>query len=712
MPERRPNQEGPGGNGGDGVYEDIEKPGDDEESIGGSIIWLLIYAAIPYLDLEYLGLLARIPVLGIPFRWLPEVRPIYVTKLNAGQLATLAIFVLPIPYLNDTEWLKLAAIFLSFLERFDPMPSKKQYRQWKEKGGMDVDAGAAVGKALSPTKGKIFALAIIAVIGFLFFSGYGIILGKSAALSFTGINFQDEIHTVNSAINDFTCMLSATCLRQQRLNQSVRPGAEDVGETFKLKISELTVNNGEKIDIRSYGPNKTIPIYFQIQNPEYYDRNQGYKGIDAYGVKYRMRVLGPAATSYCNTTWTPIAGSTGQRGELPSGGLAIMRGSRQNLANMTMANCNLMQPSLGISRNLEVQMKYNFSSQSWVQIQAMSWKQMDSLGKLPDPKKSKTLNTPVESYINIGSPITYEVVDGERTRRIVRARVGFSTDKANVKYRIQPGEVKIHDLSGALEPAWKLEGFEGARCDLKKINDNTYKLNGTLQERIKDIQYKQDEWFTMNSPPPISFCTMALENPQSISPSGETLTLSVEVNYTVVLQDFTKRFSVWNTNCENRNCPMLLANQSIGEERNFRSTCDSLWRIDARDGCVVRKGGERWVNANILNNRNLDKIVEDGETGFVATNLIPKLDDTKSQVHYPQTITASGKTIGRSNWGAIGLTSEEVSMLKKQGGGIGYTGEADVEYAPISSSTCGSDSWVSDWEDRNGFEDTLFLACP
>lgn len=412
------------------------------------------------------------------------------------------------------------------------------------------------------------------------------------------VNLESEMRVIEQAGARVGCVLEGpACLRQWRLNNTVRPGSEDVGEKYRLSIDQFSAGGAGNLDVAYKQRGYNVPISFLVSNTRH-----GLKGIPANDVQYRIRIVDAdrsGRNAYCTTGsnngdgWKEVSPDFGQQGEILPG--TSFSPLVQNLDGLTLDECEMLQPAAGETRTGKLEVKYDYSSQSTLYFDAMSREHMRSEGINPGFKKSETADTPVETYINVNSPVLFSERDGERTAIPFRARVGTGTDQLDIEYRIRPDDFTVIDSS---------KTTSGDSCrGLTNVGNNRYELSDRAKERINN-RYENGEWFDGATSPSPARCTFRLEEEElgSISQTGETLTMRADANYTIIIQQTTDPFEVVNTRCTSINCPVLFwlepgefENIMSGIERtdgsgqltqgylNYkRARCDG---IDAGDGC-------------------------------------------------------------------------------------------------------------------------------
>ncbi len=473
---------------------------------------------------------------------------------------------------------------------------------------------------------------------------YGGWIGDEASSAVPHYDFTAERNAIRMAGARVSCALEGpACLREYQMNNTERPGSESVGQSFGLEIENFDVNDGHNLDVSGRGPEDDLRVGFNVYNPV-----RGLKGIDAHGVEYRVTVDNDRTE--CQTEWTSLGGefaqesdidddSSSTRGTILAGDFAQPLGGMEGL---TLGECGLMQPSLGTDSNAELEVRYNYSSQSTLQIQAMSEDYMLEQGMRPDPASSDTADTPVKTFINTRSPIIYRDFDGTRRPDVFPVSIGFETDDLNVGYEVIPEDLVI-DSSTLLSDAENTERWDteasSASCDALELVDeenNIYELaDDELDLLDTDRQYTLDV-----GPSPIE-CDMLIEDPESISPSGETVNLQVDANYTVTLSSRGDSFETERLDCARGdfNCPLIVTEDQEeyideeNDEKMFKSTCDSSWSIDASRGCTVIEGDSEnpWQNPEIMRDGNheafRDGQINNNEQAYRLSNLIDQLED-------------------------------------------------------------------------------------
>lgn len=387
---------------------------------------------------------------------------------------------------------------------------------------------------------------------------YGNWFGSEVANNFLPqVDLTAEMRMVEQAGAKVGCALQGpACLRQWRLNNTARPGSEDVGEKYRLEIQEFSVGGQGGLDIAYKRPEYEVPVNFLLFNTRH-----GLKGIDARDVNWRVRIIDAdreGKKAYCSTGWEEVPQSIGRSEEgtiLPGTSFSPRLSS---LEDLTLKECEFLQPALGHDYTGELDVKYNYSSQSTLYVRAMSRKNMKDEGLTPGFKKSETADTPVETYINVKEPITYvEPEDPDEDSRSIpfTVKVGTSTDRYDVEYRVHPDDFEVIDSSRTDYNSDSCIGLDQG----SKPGENTFGLSSLAQARMNN-RIEPDNtatWFDSAKNPAAARCTFSLNEPETISPTGETLTMRVDANYTVVIEDTSDPFEVRNTMCSQLNCPIL-----------------------------------------------------------------------------------------------------------------------------------------------------------
>ena len=393
---------------------------------------------------------------------------------------------------------------------------------------------------------------------------YGNWFGSEVANNFLPqVDLTAEMRMLEQAGAKVGCALQGpACLRQWRLNNTARPGSEDVGEEYKLKVEQFSMGGQGGVDIAYKRPNYEIPTSFLLLNTRH-----GLKGIDANNVNWRVRI-GDAdrsgKKSYCSTGWQGVEGTVGRDGTIMPGTSFSPR--LNDLEDLTLKKCEMLNPALGHDYTGELDVKYDYSSQSTLYVRAMSRQNMRDEDITPEFKKSETADTPVETFINVKEPITYieesNTPDNQGMRSVpFTVKVGTNTDLYDVNYRVHPDDFTVLDSSRTQTVAEG--GGDGSCIGLSSENadgENAYGLSDRTQNRMDDRIEPDDSstWFYKGNNPTPARCTFELSDPGLISATGETLTMRVDANYTVVIEETSDPFEVKNTMCASGiNCPVL-----------------------------------------------------------------------------------------------------------------------------------------------------------
>lgn len=456
-------------------------------------------------------------------------------------------------------------------------------------------------------------------------AAYGNWMGESAANSEIGVAAtQGNLlppgvsRTVSQAGAKMGCMLKGPqCLRQWRLNNTVRPGSEARGERYELQIEQfgLGVDN---IDVAYKEASYPLPVNFLVSNT----RN-GLKGITARNVSYKISVMDSEDT-YCSTGWESVSSFEGEDRDVVLPGLGVS--PVESLEELNLGDCQLLQPSLGINRVMELQVKYQYSSQATLYVDAMSRQHRREQGIDPSFKKSETADTPVQSYINVQEPITYyETESGDRKVVPFAARFGFETPGFDVRYKVNPDSVQIVDSS--------LTTHTDTCNGLNHTEGDYYTVSENAERRINLRQ--KNSWFNSETSPAPLRCTMKIEQEDvdQISPTGEELVMRIDGNYTIVKEDRMTGFDVRNTLCTRFTCPMVVTQEYADDsEYDLYSKCTSGNSVDARGGCSIRVPNSSEMNWRMPNlaERNEEEVTI--EQGLIARRLDAFLSDAPSQV--------------------------------------------------------------------------------
>lgn len=475
-------------------------------------------------------------------------------------------------------------------------------------------------------------------------SAYANWFGQSASNSavaisiFQGDMFTEEKRALAQAGAKIGCMLKGPqCLRQWRMNNTVRPGSEARGERYELNIVQFGLGKS-KVDVAYKEANYTLPVNFLVSNTRH-----GLKGIKARNVSYKISVLNSEKT-FCTTGWSSISSFDDRSKDYILPGLGVT--PTESLEELNLGNCGLLQPSMGKNVVMELQVKYQYSSQATLYVDAMSRKYRREKGITPSFKKSKTAKTPVQSYINVKQPITfYTTESGERKVVPFAARFGFETPGFNVRYKVNPESVQIVDSSLTTNTS-TCNGLKPAG------QENYYGVSDAAERRINLRQ--QRTWFDADTSPSSLRCTMRIEDEDvgQISPTGEQLVMRIDANYTVVKEDQMTGFDVVNTICTERNCPLLVTQgyaSSAPSEYDLYSKCSTSNSIDARDGCAIRVPESSEMNWRLPNLAEENGTIINIESGMIAKRLenflanapsyVPIGDKKSLKSNYAQTVT-------------------------------------------------------------------------
>ena len=436
---------------------------------------------------------------------------------------------------------------------------------------------------------------------------YGQWAGQEVGGAVPSYDFTGERNALRLAWGRVECALSGPqCLRELQANNSQRPGSESVGTKFGLEIEEFSVNNGYKFDIAGRQKDDNVPISFDVYNPI-----KNFRGIDARGVQYRLTVDG-GETCIANGT-EDLWGKTLGSGLIRAGTFERPTGE---LEDLTLENCGMLQPALGSNKDAELQIKYNYSSQSTLQFEAMSEDYLSQEGLRSEPTQSETANTPVQTYVNVQSPVLFSEENGLREPNVFPVYLGFQTEQYDVGYRINIEDLEMESSSALIDVDTASKNYDkdyGGDCEaLNYEGDGVYTVNmeSSSAQNIKAQQ--ENRWFSRGAGPSPFRCDMIIDPGESntgpvstITPTGETLTMRADANYSVRLSSQSENFEVLNNRCTagNFNCPLIVTEEEA-QGSTLRNTCDSDWRIDAAGGCTIVENRDDWGNPEAYNDEN------------------------------------------------------------------------------------------------------------
>ena len=437
-------------------------------------------------------------------------------------------------------------------------------------------------------------------------------------------------NSINLATARLSCMLEGpACMQEWRANNTQRPGSEDVGREFGLEIESFNVNSGQTLDISTRRQSDNIPVQFDVYNPI-----QGLKGIEARDVQYRVAIDGGPTTN-CVTGWRDLGGQFlgSNNNAISPGGFARPTG---DLKDLTLKNCGALHPGYSQNMNAELQIKYDYSSQSTLQFRAMAEDYMIDQEIRPEPTKSQTANTPVKAFVNVQSPVVFRDTPGGRQPTTFPVWFGFETEGFNLEYQIEPQDFQIYssslltDVDQTSPQDYQIDtdedNFGGSCQDLTYQENDRYNLSSSYAQNIEDNQ-EDGNWYTRSLGPTDARCTMILDSEtlNSISPTGESMSIRVDANYTVTLSSETTNFEVTNNRCNSGqiNCPLIVP-ESQNEGGNISSNCNTATDIQSTDGCTVIENTDEWASIPTIINENseLSTDITNRETAYRLSTLI------------------------------------------------------------------------------------------
>lgn len=544
--------------------------------------------------------------------------------------------------------------------------------------------------------GGILALLVLVI------SGTGVAdylpyAGETASNAAQTLDFDEEITMYQQAKARVFCLLKGpACLRQWQLNNTQRPGSDDVGETYGLKIDRFEVGSGSNLDVAYKDKGYEIPMSFSVSNTRH-----GLKGLNAYNVSYRVKVVGDRKrqpSEFCDTGWKPVPNAYSIRGAEDQdevwGNNDIYPGTSANTGfltdeKITVGNCGMLQPGAGDHRVVKLILKYDYSSQATLYFTALSQQTLQSDPSIEKRwKNSETADTPVKAAINVNNPVLFDEESNEPQPFGIRATL--NTEEGDLKYRIEQEDLTI-DMSE------KVRMEESSSCKLKEgEKEGTLKIGDSMQDILEKRQ--ENNWFTRSKAPPIFGCTMSLKEEEigSISPSGETLQADIEANYTVSLDDPIDSFKIYNSRCTSLNCPLLVAKSQANletddESDDLRYRCDGL---DAGNGCSVIEPGT-WDNRELLtgSENKMDQRIEDGETVFDVSE-IDGVEGKDLEGKIGREISVTDWAESQGKYDVLGLDEYILDRMRSRSNWVikhaVRDGRVEAVYTPIPISKCGS----------------------
>lgn len=520
------------------------------------------------------------------------------------------------------------------------------------------------------------------------------------------VEFDQYLAPVMEAKQRVLCIAQGpACFRRWQNNNTQTPDSQNVGETYSLQLDRFEVGSGDQVDIAYQDGDYSPPISFGLSN----SRN-GLYGINAYNVSYRIRIIDfqrdgiGSMDPYCTTGWAPINGYNIRESGDPDAeyyGNDLYPGTSAStgfmrLEDINLENCGLLQPGLGETKTVLLEVKYDYYSEATLYFEAMARQVMR---QQPDVnrqwKASETADTPVKSILNVNSPVLFDQNDPDldEAAEPFDMRTALQTEESDVEYKInhievvKSSQVEISD-----------QGSEQCQLETKQGNNELLVPTGDAADILSGSG--NSRWYSAANPPPFFGCTMELAEPAEINPEGQTLSMDVRSNYTVKLNQQLERFRIQNSRCSGGefNCPLLVTEQ-FAEERenpdNWKTTCTGP---DATDGCVVVEGDpDEWSNVRenlMTGNDLLDYELEDGEYALNPFEWRMISEERKTELR-------ESINLGEDDSAAIGLTETQYQRMErgKRGftivsmmtgsDGVGGSGiEREVQYLTLEEPLC------------------------
>jgi hypothetical protein len=479
------------------------------------------------------------------------------------------------------------------------------------------------------------------------------IFGGTIAPDIPAVDLTAEKNALRSATTNIGCYFDPACIAEMQRNQSQRPGAEAQGREFALEVSQFSVGAGRTYNIGSRDKKDGPGVYLVAKNPL-----KNYWGIPAYDVKYRVRLSHTDGPENCTSEYYPLD-QTGRVSDIGERGGVIDAGrtasARKEPDKINLENCGMLQPAGlgpqgGINFRPEVDLEYNYSSLSELNVRLMSSKHLTDRETdiVQDSKQSMTAKTPVQAYINMREPVLFKNdSSGDRKSDIYTLKIGFQASGYKVSgYRVIPEDIRI-TTSDYLTPV-EGEGSANSCKSLEKVSENTYKLSDYgLKNSFNSQKNNDDFWYTKGIKPQLILCDVKIDESiiGTISPTSETARLTIDANYTVRnTQSMTgdeSDLKIVNRRCGSTlPCPLLVTKEESKNSKYLNYQCDKSWRFYAAidGGCTVVENQEDWGNPVRYNKDNpFPSKIETGESAFVMSNVISQIKNN------PPKIAAKGR---------------------------------------------------------------------
>ncbi|MFB6292169.1 MAG: hypothetical protein ABEI58_02130 [Candidatus Nanohaloarchaea archaeon] len=554
-------------------------------------------------------------------------------------------------------------------------------------------------------------------------AAYGNLAGQTVGNKYlAGIDFSEEKRALQEAGARVNCVLKGpSCLRQWRLNNTVRPGSEDVGETYGLKIDRFEIGQGKTVNIAFKEKNYPLPISFTISNPRH-----GLKGINARNVKYRLKMIDmdhQGENAFCDTGWIPVGAGGGAAynvdndgkkddiypGTSASTGFLTIRaeedGGQAPGDGFTLEDCNMLQPALGEYRTVMLEVRYDYFSQATLYFQAMSRENLQSNPSIQKRwEESKTADTPVKAAVNVNAPVLfYQSPDNGLQAQPFGVRATVNTDKYDIRYKVKDLTITKSSRTTRVEGAGQECQFESIAGkddkfrleDEAKSNIISSAIRSKVEENVDSGSIENYLWFTKDRQPPLFGCVMKLNQLSSISQAGETLNMNIKANYTVAKSEKIDNFKVHNSRCSNVNCPLLVTRQFAQSDRDYgwQTKCKG---VDAGNGCTIVKGEGDWTKIQPTNSK-FDASITQGEIALEVEALdaldgVDDVDGTSGE-------TKLSAALKERNWKKVDEDETNYAIVWK----TGFDGKPDTKYRKVNvANLCTQESVSASIENERG----------
>jgi len=519
------------------------------------------------------------------------------------------------------------------------------------------------------------------------------------------------------------------CIREWQLNETERPGTESVGQRYGLEIMDFDIGAEDSFDVAFAEEDQVLPVSYTINNPR-----QGFRGIEALNTSYRVSISDGDGLQ-CDTGWIPIEGFEVREGDGKYYGNDLIAGTSASQGfvqldenhrhiedpenALTLENCDMLQPGAGDTKNAVLDVRYDYFSQSTLNFEAMSEQARVSERIDTVQRDSVTADTPVQAALTVSSPATFD----EQGRSVQPVSIGatLNTDDLSTSYQVEDLEIsppsrtciageergECAEFPTDTDDIDDSEMGDAQSCSFKPVSTdsqgdyNRLELTDTETGRLMSDNEAEgglepDHWFDRSVRPGIFGCVFNLEPDQNINPSGETMTMHIQANYTTRVEEDIGNFRVINSLCTDLNCPLIMPMDGenlentlqTGEGSNTpevdRATCDG---VDAADGCDISENDA--IDTRVMDQPQLER-------GQIAVEMTEDAINSNSMLFTPYVNNNPSEALQNLEQDILAVDTDDLYQAGRTDQGINITSTGiSLEQIEVEEESEGGNIWGS-----------------